>query len=107
MRKAYQHVHTIKIFRCPFPFFSLAYQYTIFRFRVVKKMYDDSWYSFVPESDSQRLDAASQGIRHRRRESLLKQPNVCAVQVDFKNSTDGTVGSTSNSGPLRPTNGAV
>lgn len=39
-------------------------------------MYEDSWYSFVPESHPKNEFAASQASKHRRRESLLKQPNV-------------------------------
>ncbi|EPE03328.1 sec34-like family protein [Ophiostoma piceae UAMH 11346] len=36
-------------------------------------MYEDAWYSFVPEP--QRSGRSSQGPGHRRRESLLQQPN--------------------------------
>ncbi len=39
-------------------------------------MYEDSWYSFVPESHPRKDDTAAQASKHRRRESLLKQPNV-------------------------------
>lgn len=35
-------------------------------------MYEDSWYSYVPESHSKRDDAS----KHQRRESLLKQQDV-------------------------------
>ncbi|EKD14221.1 Sec34-like family protein [Drepanopeziza brunnea f. sp. 'multigermtubi' MB_m1] len=38
-------------------------------------MYDGPWYSFVPDSQSKKDDAASQASKHRRRESLLKQPD--------------------------------
>lgn len=37
-------------------------------------MYEDTWYSFVPEIQPKR--GVSQNIGHRRRESLLQQPNV-------------------------------
>jgi hypothetical protein len=41
------------------------------------KMYEDSWYSFVPDFQQQRQPPpGSQGARHRRKESLLQQPDV-------------------------------
>jgi hypothetical protein len=39
-------------------------------------MYEDSWYSYVPELHTKRVDASSQASKHHRRESLLKQINV-------------------------------
>lgn len=41
-------------------------------------MYEDSWYNFVPEITGKKSHASSQGHGHRRRESLLQQPNVCS-----------------------------
>lgn len=38
-------------------------------------MYDDSWYSFVPDV-AKKAASAAQGSGHRRKESLLQQPNV-------------------------------
>ncbi|KAI1344512.1 Sec34-like family protein [Xylariaceae sp. FL0016] len=38
-------------------------------------MYEDSWYSFVPEHVPKRNPSASQNRNHKRRESLLQQPN--------------------------------
>ncbi|KAK3941348.1 oligomeric Golgi complex subunit 3 [Diplogelasinospora grovesii] len=38
-------------------------------------MYEDSWYSFVPEFQQQKRGTTSQSTGHRRRESLLQQPN--------------------------------
>ncbi|PVH76027.1 Sec34-domain-containing protein [Cadophora sp. DSE1049] len=38
-------------------------------------MYEDSWYSYVPDSHSKKDEQVSQTSGHRRRESLLKQPN--------------------------------
>ncbi|KAH7369957.1 Sec34-like family-domain-containing protein [Rhexocercosporidium sp. MPI-PUGE-AT-0058] len=38
-------------------------------------MYEDSWYTYVPDSQSKKDEAAPQSSNHRRRESLLKQPN--------------------------------
>jgi hypothetical protein len=38
-------------------------------------MYEDSWYSFVPEFQ-QRHPAVGAQIGHRRKQSLLQQPNV-------------------------------
>ncbi|XMA13988.1 hypothetical protein WAI453_006779 [Rhynchosporium graminicola] len=39
-------------------------------------MYEDSWYTYVPDSNPKNDEPASQSSNHRRRESLLKQPNV-------------------------------
>ncbi|TVY15469.1 Conserved oligomeric Golgi complex subunit 3 [Lachnellula arida] len=38
-------------------------------------MYEDSWYSFVPETTSRKDETVPQNPKHRRRESLLKQTN--------------------------------
>ncbi|CZT09685.1 related to conserved oligomeric Golgi complex component 3 [Rhynchosporium agropyri] len=38
-------------------------------------MYEDSWYTYVPDSNPKKDEPASQSSNHRRRESLLKQPN--------------------------------
>ncbi|KAI8633507.1 Sec34-like family protein [Xylariaceae sp. FL1651] len=38
-------------------------------------MYEDSWYSFVPEQVPKKNPSTSQSSSHRRRESLLQQPN--------------------------------
>ncbi|KAK8109062.1 Sec34-like family protein [Apiospora sp. TS-2023a] len=38
-------------------------------------MYEDSWYSFVPEVSHKKAPSTSQGSSHKRRESLLQQPN--------------------------------
>jgi len=38
-------------------------------------MYEDSWYSFVPDL-AKRSTASTQPQGHRRKESLLQQPNV-------------------------------
>lgn len=39
-------------------------------------MYEDSWYSFVPEFQHRRAPSTTQSTGHRRKESLLQQPNV-------------------------------
>ncbi|KXJ90150.1 Sec34-like family protein [Microdochium bolleyi] len=39
-------------------------------------MYEDSWYAFVPDPINKRSIAAPQSSGHRRRESLLQQPNL-------------------------------
>ena len=39
-------------------------------------MYEDSWYSFVPDVHGKQDDGHPQKSQHRRRESLLKQPTV-------------------------------
>lgn len=39
-------------------------------------MYDDSWYSFVPEV-AKTAASTVKNAGHRRKESLLQQPNVC------------------------------
>lgn len=44
--------------------------------KILPRMYEDSWYSYAPESHSTKDEQASQASGHRRRESLLKQPNV-------------------------------
>ncbi|KAI0127841.1 Sec34-like family protein [Xylariales sp. AK1849] len=38
-------------------------------------MYDDSWYSFVPDIAHKKNASISQSTSHKRRESLLQQPN--------------------------------
>ncbi|KAI0836041.1 Sec34-like family protein [Hypoxylon sp. FL0890] len=38
-------------------------------------MYDDSWYNFVPDHTHKRNASIAQASGHRRRESLLQQPN--------------------------------
>lgn len=38
-------------------------------------MYEDSWYSFVPEV-TKTTASSGQGSGHRRKESLLQQPSV-------------------------------
>ncbi|RFU28388.1 hypothetical protein B7463_g7941, partial [Scytalidium lignicola] len=38
-------------------------------------MYDDAWYSYVPELQQKKDGGASQSVKHRRRESLLRQQN--------------------------------
>jgi hypothetical protein len=45
---------------------------------VLSRMYEDSWYSFVPETSSAKdvQPASSSSGGHNRRESLLQQPNV-------------------------------
>lgn len=43
-------------------------------------MYEDSWYSYTPES---RRDDAPHSSKHRRRESLLKQHNVSVLGITF------------------------
>jgi len=43
--------------------------------KILPRMYEDSWYSYAPESHSTKDEQASQASGHRRRESLLKQPN--------------------------------
>ncbi|AEO68002.1 36c0b030-0b39-4798-8e4c-09a6e51eec81 [Thermothielavioides terrestris] len=46
-------------------------------------MYEDSWYSFVPDFQQQRQPPpGSQGARHRRKESLLQQPDGSADSSD-------------------------
>ncbi|CAL3971672.1 unnamed protein product [Diplocarpon coronariae] len=50
-------------------------------------MYDDSWYSYVPDSRSKRDGATSQTSKHQRRESLLKQPNGHNQATDLLDST--------------------
>lgn len=39
-------------------------------------MYEDAWYSFVPETNSKKDHVALQTSQHRRKESLLQQTNV-------------------------------
>ncbi|KAK7937676.1 uncharacterized protein PG986_014544 [Apiospora aurea] len=38
-------------------------------------MYEDSWYSFVPEVPQKKAPSSGHGTSHKRRESLLQQPN--------------------------------
>lgn len=39
-------------------------------------MYEDAWYSFVPETNTKKDHVTSQASQHRRKESLLQQTNV-------------------------------
>ncbi|KAK4445014.1 oligomeric Golgi complex subunit 3 [Podospora aff. communis PSN243] len=49
-------------------------------------MYEDSWYSFVPEHHQKRGAApGTQNPGHRRRESLLQQPNGATEHADATN----------------------
>jgi len=54
------------------------------------KMYEDSWYNFVPDSRSKNDDATPHSSKHRQKDSLLKQPNVsvspCGLR-DVRNSS--------------------
>ncbi|ROT35825.1 Sec34-like family protein [Sodiomyces alkalinus F11] len=43
-------------------------------------MYEDSWYSFVPEV-TKKSTSSGQGTGHRRKESLLQQPNVSSNEA--------------------------
>ncbi|KXX77278.1 Conserved oligomeric Golgi complex subunit 3 [Madurella mycetomatis] len=45
-------------------------------------MYEDSWYSFVPDFQQRRAPPTSQGAGHRRKESLLQQPNGTAEHAN-------------------------
>lgn len=42
----------------------------------VVAMYEDAWYSFVPEVRSTREESSAQMGGHRRKNTLLQQPNV-------------------------------
>jgi hypothetical protein len=50
-------------------------------YSILYNMYEDSWYSYVP--DNHKEDAAHNSTAHRRKESLLKQPNVSRSAVEF------------------------
>uniref|UniRef100_L2FJX6 Conserved oligomeric Golgi complex subunit 3 n=1 Tax=Colletotrichum fructicola (strain Nara gc5) TaxID=1213859 RepID=L2FJX6_COLFN len=50
-------------------------------------MYDDSWYSFVPDV-AKKAASAAQGAGHRRKESLLQQPNGIAQASDTPEALD-------------------
>jgi len=39
-------------------------------------MYEDSWYVNVPEERAKKEEIPAQSSKHRRKESVLKQPNV-------------------------------
>ncbi|KAK4166573.1 putative conserved oligomeric Golgi complex component 3 [Cladorrhinum sp. PSN259] len=45
-------------------------------------MYEDSWYSFVPDFQQRRSQTAPEGPRHRRKNSLLQQPNGADGNAD-------------------------
>ncbi|WYZ34121.1 hypothetical protein EsH8_I_000397 [Colletotrichum jinshuiense] len=51
-------------------------------------MYDDSWYSFVPDV-AKRAASAAQGPGHRRKESLLQQSNGVVQTSDAPEALDG------------------
>ncbi|KAK2628854.1 hypothetical protein QTJ16_001957 [Diplocarpon rosae] len=54
-------------------------------------MYEDSWYSFVPESRSNKDGATTQASKHQGRESLLKQPNKAKGNHHAANLPDPTL----------------
>lgn len=39
-------------------------------------MYEDSWYNFVPDVQNKKASSSQVQGTHRRKESLLQQPNV-------------------------------
>lgn len=39
-------------------------------------MYEDAWYSFVPEASGKNATSNNASHGHKRKESLLQQPNV-------------------------------
>ncbi|KAL2117441.1 hypothetical protein VTJ04DRAFT_7101 [Mycothermus thermophilus] len=45
-------------------------------------MYEDSWYSFVPELQQRQPASTTQSTGHRRRQSLLEQPSTAADDAD-------------------------
>jgi hypothetical protein len=45
-------------------------------------MYEDAWYTYVSDSHK-KDDASTQGTKHRRKESLLKQTNVTPPPFNF------------------------
>ncbi|KAK3346776.1 Sec34-like family-domain-containing protein [Lasiosphaeria hispida] len=45
-------------------------------------MYEDSWYSFVPDFQQRRPVPGAQNPGHRRKESLLQQPNGTTEHID-------------------------
>ncbi|KAI9147793.1 oligomeric Golgi complex subunit 3 [Paramyrothecium foliicola] len=47
-------------------------------------MYEDSWYSIVPEATTRQASSARPAHGHRRRESLLQQPNGTTGSADVK-----------------------
>lgn len=65
-------------------------------------MYEDSWYSYVPTSRSKNDDSSSHPSKHRRRESLLKQPNVSLSTFTGKEWPDILQGSNQISDPSDP-----
>ncbi|KAG6037010.1 hypothetical protein E4U41_005346 [Claviceps citrina] len=50
-------------------------------------MYDDSWYSFVPDT-TKKPHASTQSPAHRRKESLLQQPNAEVINEAQSNRLD-------------------
>lgn len=44
-------------------------------------MYEDAWYSFVPETNSKNDNVTSQASPPRRKESLLQQTNVSPTRI--------------------------
>ena len=52
-------------------------------------MYEDSWYSYVPEF---KKDDVSHVSKHQRRESMLKQPNVRTRTTSWLNGTNDVQG---------------
>lgn len=44
-------------------------------------MYEDAWYSFVSDAHSKKDHVPSQASQHRRKESLLQQPNVSVLRT--------------------------
>ncbi|APA14207.1 hypothetical protein sscle_12g089770 [Sclerotinia sclerotiorum 1980 UF-70] len=52
-------------------------------------MYEDAWYSFVPETHSKKDDVVPQASQHRRKESLLQQTNGNNQMLDQNSSLLG------------------
>ncbi|KAL8404546.1 hypothetical protein RB594_009411 [Gaeumannomyces avenae] len=64
-------------------------------------MYDDSWYSFVPDFKGKK-SSGSQAHAHRRKESLLQQPNGGAQASDAIGQLDALAEDDEEDGPSDP-----
>jgi len=56
------------------------------------KMYEDTWYSYTPEQYNKKDEVFSHSSKHRRKESLLKQPNVSPLHDGRNSQTESQAG---------------
>jgi hypothetical protein len=63
--------------------------------KIQTAMYEDSWYTYVPDSHKKE-DVSTHSAKHRRKESLLKQTNVSPTNSSLESFTENDTGGKSN-----------